>query len=427
MAEERKIVITGMGAVTALGHNLTDSFENLCKGKNGIVEIEDYKASNFPVYMAGVVQDYEKIMEKFPLSIKYNSRKLAYTLKSLEEAMESAKIKSFSNFKCGASLGIETSRIPFELAWEIYNRSSDEKFKVDYEKFGKTCVEILDSHHIQNKFPIFIPAIIAENYGISGSIMATSNACASSNYAIGDAFRKIKSGALDMVVTGSGDEMIDEYMITGFSLLRALSFDNENFETASRPFDENRSGFILGEAGAILILEELEHAKNRGAEIFCELSGFGTSSDGEKITACNPQGSGLKIAMESSLISSGMTIDDIQYINAHATSTHLNDVSETRAIMSLFGEKAYDLKINATKSMIGHTVAAAGAVEACVTALSIKNGICHPTRNLKKSDENCPLFYCPEESVKLEINGAISNSCGFSGGNSCLVFKKYKE
>jgi 3-oxoacyl-[acyl-carrier-protein] synthase II len=227
-----------------------------------------------------------------------------------------------------------------------------------------------------------------------------------------------------MAVAGSADEMIDEYIITGFSLLRALSDDNENFSTTSRPFDIRRRGFVLGEGGAVLILETLEHAQKRNARVICEFAGYGTSSDGHKITACHKEGLHLKRAMERALQSAGIIADDIDYVNAHGTSTRLNDQAEARALLSLFGAKAGEIAVNSSKSMLGHTVAAAGAIEAAITCMSIKTGMFHPTRNYEKSDPGLDLDFCPLKSGKKDIRAALSNSSGFSGGNSSLCFKK---
>ncbi len=423
----RRVVVSGVGLVTALGIGAAESFAGLCAGKPAIGELDEFKKAGFEVYIGAEVKDAQKLIEKYPDAAKYSSRKLAFILSALDEALDGARLFDFNDIACGLFFGIETSRIAFEKAFEIYTRSSGPDFKVDYGLFGRDCLKLLNKYEIKNKFPFFIPGYIAGRCNIKGPLMATSNACASSNYAIGEALRRIRSGEIDVAITGSCDEMIDAYILTGFNLLGALSTNNKNPEAASRPFDAQRDGFVLSEGAAVLILEEESRARARGANIICELSGYASSSDAEKITACRRDGGMLKIAMEQAICDAAILKEGINYINPHATSTRLNDVSETRAIKSLFGSTAKNIVISATKSMIGHSVAAAGAIEAVVTALSVKNDICHPTINLNMPEAECDLDYCPGAARKLIINAALSNSCGFSGGNSCLVMNKYGE
>ncbi len=425
--ERRRVVVSGAGLVTPLGLSAAETFSGLCAGKSAIGELDEFKKAGFEVYIGAEVRDAHKLIEKYPDAAKYASRKLAFILSALDEALAGARLFDFNDISCGLFFGIETSRIAFEKAFEIYRRSCGPDFKVDYGLFGRDCLKLLNKYEIRNKFPFFIPGYIAGRHNIKGPLMATSNACASSNYAIGEAMRRIRSGEIDMAITGSCDEMIDAYILTGFNLLGALSTNNKNPESASRPFDAERDGFVLGEGAAVLVLEEESCARARGADIICELSGYASSSDAEKITACRPDGGMLKLAMEQAMLDASLTPSGINYINPHATSTRLNDAAETRAIKLLFGAAAKDIVISATKSMIGHSVAAAGAIEAVVTALSVKNDICHPTINLITPDAVCDLDYCPGAARKLIINGAISNSCGFSGGNSCIVVNKYGE
>lgn len=435
-SNNKTVVVTGIGAVTALGHDIETTFNNLCAGKNGIEIIPDLKEAGFPVYMGGTIKDLPNLLNKYRDAQKYSSRKLAYISKSLEDAMNMAGLNDFNNKKSGIFLGVETSRIDFNKSFDIFMKSARPDMKVDPIKFKKLCSSLISKDEIQNKFPDFLARYIANKYCIKGPSISTSNACASSNYALGRALSKLKSGAIDIAVTGSADEMIDNYIITGFSLLRALSDDNEHFDTTSRPFDMRRRGFVLGEGGAVLILETLEHAQKRGAHIICEFAGYGSTSDGHKITACHKEGIWLKRAMLKAIEQAGISVDDIDYINAHGTSTRLNDQAELKAILSLqktsekFGITNKKLCVNSTKSMIGHSVAAAGAIEASVTAMSISKGICHPTRNHEKPDANpnCEslIDFCSQKAIKKDIRAALSNSSGFSGGNTSLCFKKFK-
>ncbi len=427
MANDKKIVITGVGAVTSLGTSSSETFRRLCNGDNGIVEVPSLKESGFPVYIGGLVPEIESLLDIYPDARKYGSRKLAYILKSADEAMEQAGFENFRGMACGLYLGVETSRVAFSSTYEIFKRSGGNADCLDYSKYGSKCRSLVPSPEIHNKLPSFLPRYLSQRYEISGPQMATSNACASSNYAIGEAIRKLRSGRVDIAITGSADEMIDEYIVTGFGILRALSQNNAEPHLAMKPFDARRDGFVLGEGGAILVLETLEHALKRGANVICELAGFASSSDGEKITACNRKGLWLGKAMALAIEDGGMELDDINYVNAHGTSTRLNDQSESRAIVATFGDRAVEILVNSTKSMIGHSVASAGAIEAVVTALSISQGICHPTRNLVAPDTGCDLNYCKDKAVKVDIEGAISNSCGFSGGNSCITFRKYHD
>ncbi|PKK90324.1 MAG: hypothetical protein CVV64_10175 [Candidatus Wallbacteria bacterium HGW-Wallbacteria-1] len=418
-----KIVVTGLGAVTALGHSMSETFDNLCAGKSGINEIPWLREAGFPVYIGAEVKGMESLFEVYPQAEKHNSRKLAYALKAMDEACQQAGLESFQGLRAGIFMGVETSRIPFSSSFDIFNLCGREKGRVDYRLFGEKCRNLISRDHIQNKFPFFLPGFLAGTHAISGPVLATSNACASSNYATGEALRHLRSGLVDVAVVGSSDEMIDEYMITGFSLLRALSQNNSDPQGSSRPFDMKRDGFVLGEGGAILILETLEHALKRGAKPICELAGYGSSSDGEKITACNRQGAWLMRAMECAIEDGGMTLSQIGYVNAHGTSTRLNDLSEAMAIHSLFGESENPPLVNSSKSMLGHTVAAAGAIEAAVTITSMVRKVFHPNRNLSQSDTRFPLNYCGLKAVEGNVLGALSNSCGFSGGNSCIAFR----
>jgi len=421
-----RLVVTGVGAVTALGHSADATFRGLCAGENGIRAIPALEAAGYPVTIGGAVPDTERLLATYPDAATYGSRKLAYALSALDEALAAAELSTLAGTACGAYFGVETSRVPFDVTYEFYRRSGRETNSVDYRAFGSTCRDLLAADKTHNKLPAFLPRHLAARYGMAGPLLATSNACASATYAIGQAMRHLRSGRVDMAVVGSADEMLDEYMIIGFSRLKALSSNNDHPDRAVRPFDVNRDGFVLGEGGAVLVLETLEHATRRRAPVLCEIRGFAATSDGEKITACHRHGAWLAQAMRRALADGGQTPDDIDYVNAHGTSTRLNDMSESRAIAAVFGERAPTVLVNSTKSMLGHTVAAAGAIEAVVTCLSLARGICHPTRNFERPDEGCHLNYCRDHAVEAPLRGAMSNSCGFSGCNSCLTFSRYE-
>lgn len=421
------IVVSGLGAVTPLGLSAEETFRRLCAGENAIHTIPRLVEAGFPVTIGAQIDQVDELMDRHPDARRFGSRKLAYFLESLQEARTQSGIADFHGLRAGVFLGVETSRIPIARSFDIWKRASGPDFHVDMKRFGDNCRNLLSRDEILNKFPAFLSIAVAAATGIQGPVMATSNACASANFAIGEAFRRMREGSLDVAIVGSADEMIDEYMITGFSLLRALSFENEHPDAACRPFDCRRSGFVLGEAGAALVLERLDHCLRRGGKPLAVLAGYGSSSDGHKITACHPQGAGLADAMKRALEEGQLPLEDVGYINAHGTSTRLNDQAESRAIKSLFGPHAERIKVNATKSMIGHSVAAAGAVEAVVTVMTLREKIAHPTRNMESSDIGCGLDYCGHGAVAVDLPAALSNSCGFSGGNSCLAFRRYEE
>ncbi|MBI4858962.1 MAG: beta-ketoacyl-[acyl-carrier-protein] synthase family protein [Candidatus Riflebacteria bacterium] len=426
MEQNNRVVVTGMGAVTALGHTLDETFDRLCAGVSGIREVPSLKQAGFPVYIGGTVPDLDTLLDRYPDARRHHSRKLAFACKALDDALGSARLTTLAGLSCGLYLGVETGRVAFENTYRIFHFAGRATNRVDYREFGLRRRDLVPAAQIQNKMPCFLGRYLAVRHGISGPMLATSNACASSNYAIGEALRKLRSGRIQVAIAGSADEMIDEYMITGFSLLKALSPNNARPEGASRPFDTRRDGFVLGEGAAMLVLETLDHACRRGAPIVCELAGFGATSDGEKITACQREGVWLLEAMRRALADAGMDRDEVDYVNAHGTSTRLNDTAEVRAIASLFGDRSSRVLVNSTKSMIGHTVAAAGAIEAAVTIRSIVTGVCHPTLNLENLDPGCGLNCCPGRAVRSDLGAALSNSCGFSGANSCLAFRKYE-
>lgn len=418
------VVVTGMGAVTPLAPTLPETFRRLCAGENAIRTIPRFRDAGFPVTIGAEIPFAEEILDRHPDARRYGSRKLAWLDEALDEALAQADLPDLAPHRAGVFLGVETSRIPFARTREIERLAGSAEHRVDISKYGKYCRGLLAPDDVRNKFPAFLACRVAARRGVSGPALATSNACASSNFAIGEALRRLRAGRIDIALVGSADEMIDEYMITGFSLLRALSFDNDRPDRACRPFDGRRSGFVLGEAGAALVLETLESARRRGAAPLVELAGYGATSDGVNITACHPQGEGLRLAMERALSDGGIPREEVAYVNAHGTATRLNDLAETRAIRALFGPLADRIKVNATKSMIGHSVAAAGAVEAAVTVTSMLEGIVHPTRNLESPDPECDLDCCRGGAAELRIGAALSNSCGFSGGNGCLAFRR---
>jgi 3-oxoacyl-[acyl-carrier-protein] synthase II len=283
--------------------------------------------------------------------------------------------------------------------------------------------------------PFFIPMMISDiaagqisiRYGLKGINYAVTSACATSTHAISDGFVMIQTGRADVMICGGAESSITPISVAGFNSARAISTWNERYSEASRPFDKDRNGFVMGEGSGTLVLEELEHAKKRGAKIYAEVAGMGASADAYHVTAPAPEGEGAFRSMREALRDGGINPEDVDYINAHGTSTSLNDINETKAIKKLFGEHAYKVSISSTKSMTGHLLGAAGAIEAIATTLAITNGIVPPTINLENPDDECDLNYTPKVAIKREINYAISNTFGFGGHNATLLIKKFTE
>ena len=408
----RRLVITGLGAVTPLGLTAKESFENIVKGKSGIRHITSFDASNFRVRIAGEIKgfDPQKYVSKKDIK-KYDLFSL-YAIAATKEALDDAGIdlKEEDETKIGVSVGSGIGGLP-----------TIEKYTEIYLKKGEKFIS-----------PFFIPLTVinmascdvAIVYGFKGPNFSDVTACATGAHSIGMAMRVIQYGDADIMIAGGTESTICPMAIGGFSSMKALSTRNDEPEKASRPFDKDRDGFIVSEGAGVVVLEEYEHAKRRGAEIYAKLCGFGMSCDAYHITTPDPDGAGAILAMENALKDAHYNLEDVDYINAHGTSTYYNDIVETRAIKRLFKEHAYKLYINSNKSEIGHLLGAAGGVEAVFTALTVKEGIIPPTINLEHPDPECDLNYVPNIAQEKEINVAISNSFGFGGTNAVLAFRK---
>ncbi|MEO0189812.1 MAG: beta-ketoacyl-ACP synthase II, partial [candidate division WOR-3 bacterium] len=365
----KRVVVTGLGAITPLGNDLKSTWENMLQGKSGIDLIKSFDTSNHTVKIAGEVKDFRPEQKIDPKILKRLDRCVQLCLWATIEAVEDAKIdfEKFDKTDIGVIIG---SGIGGLLTWEEQH--------IKFMSQGPSRVS-----------PFLIPMMIADMtsgyvaiyYGLKGPNYTTVSACASGAHAIGTAFREIKLGNATMVITGGAEAPITPFALAGFSNMRALSRRNDEPQKASRPFDRARDGFVMAEGAAILILEELEFAKKRGAKIYAEIVGFGATGDGYHITAPSPDGEGARRSMERAIREAGCRKEEIQYINAHGTSTDLNDKFEAKAIKDLFGSYASNIAINSTKSMIGHALGAAGAIESAVTVLSIYHKIIHPTIN----------------------------------------------
>ncbi len=419
--ELKRVVVTGLGAVTPVGNSPEETWSNLLAGKSGAAAITNFDASKFKTQFACEV----KGLNINDWIDRKESRKLdRYTQFALISAMQGVKDAALDLEKedlnrIGVVYGVGIGGINTfqeEVTYYGVNRENGPKFS-----------------------PFFIPKMIADiasghisiHFGFHGPNYTTTSACASSTNALADAFNLIRLGKANIIVAGGAEAAVCECGVGGFNAMKALSTRNDEPEKASRPFSASRDGFVMAEGAGCLILEELEHAKARGAKIYAEMVGEGESADAYHITASHPEGLGAKLVMQNALDDAGMKPEDIDYINVHGTSTHVGDISEAKAIKEVFGDAAYKLNISSTKSMTGHMLGAAGAVEAMVSVLAVKNDIIPPTINHEEGDEDPELDYnlnfTFNKSQQREVRAAMSNTFGFGGHNACVIFKKYAE
>jgi 3-oxoacyl-[acyl-carrier-protein] synthase II len=413
---KRRVVVTGLGAITPIAIGTNEYWNALLEGKNGVDLITKFDTTRFDTKFAAEVKDFnpENFIDK--KTIKRLDPFSQFAIASSEIAV--------------ADSGINLDKINKERAGVIFGS-------------GIGGMEALQNEHwkyFQDRnpkviSPFFIPMMIADlaagqismRFGLKGPNYATTSACATASHSISDAFMHIQRGSADLIICGGSEASIAEIAIGGFNAMRAISTWNDNYKEASRPFDLKRNGFVMGEGAGALVLESLEHALDRGAKIYAELAGIGLTADAYHITAPAPNGEGAYRSMKIAIEDAGLTPNDIDYINAHGTSTPHNDVNETKAIKNLFGNHAYKLVISSTKSMTGHLLGAAGGIEAIATIYSLVNDIVPPTINLTIPDPECDLNYSPLEPTKRKVNAAISNTFGFGGHNASLLFKKFEE
>lgn len=406
----RRVVVTGMGAITPVGNDIDTMWANMLAGVNGVEKITSFDTSDLKVHLAGTVKNFEpeKYIEKREL------RKLdiycQYAIAAAQQAVDDSGILGNINEErfgvyIGAGIGGLHSFV--------------------------NNVTALNEGGPRKVSPFFIPMMIgniatgnvAIRFKAKGVSLSVMSACATGTHSIGEAFHAIKDGYADAIIAGGTEAVIAPLTIAGFQNMKALS-TNEDPETASRPFDKNRDGFVMGEGAGMLVLEEYEHAKARGAKIYAEFAGYGNTCDAHHVTAPDPEGAGLARAIKIAMAEAGTTGDDQLYINAHGTSTHLNDLTETMAFKSALGEKAYDANISSTKSMTGHMLGATGAIEAIVSVLTLRDGMIPPTIHLNEQDEELDLNYTPNKAVKRDVTVAASTNLGFGGHDACVVFKK---
>jgi 3-oxoacyl-[acyl-carrier-protein] synthase II len=407
--------VTGLGMVTPLGTGVQKNWEAVCSGTSGIKTITKFDPSPFPCQIAGEVRDFkpEDFMDK--QQVRRFDIFVHFALAAARMAMEEAglKIDDSNRHRVGCVLGSGLGGLTM------------------LEHYHKLLLE----QGPRKISPFFIPGIIANmapgqiaiEFGIRGPNLSLETACAASSHSIGEAFRLIREGRADAMITGGSEAVVTPLALGGFCSMRALSTRNDAPEKASRPFDLNRDGFVMGEGAGLLFLEEMNQAIERGAKIYAEVVGYGLSADAYHITAPEPDGWGAILCMSSAIEDSGMKPEDIDYINAHGTSTKLNDESEARAIKAVFGEYAHKLPISSTKSMTGHLLGGAGGVEAIFSVLTIKHGIMPPTINYETPDPECNLDFVPNVARRAAVKTVMSNSFGFGGTNASLVFKVFEQ
>ncbi|MGG0726658.1 beta-ketoacyl-ACP synthase II [Bacillus paramycoides] len=409
-----RVVITGMGVVSPIGNNIQTLWNNLINGKSGISTIDTFDVTNYKTKIAGIAKDFDadEVLGK----------------------NEARRLDRFSQFALAAA----------EQAWVDSKLDLD---RIDVERLGvyvgsgiggiETLIENIDvlrQKGPRRVSPTLVPAMISNaaaaqisiKWNAMGPSLSPVSACAIGNTAIGEAFRLIRSGEVDVVFAGGTEAAITDLSIASFGNATALSRRNDDPTKASRPFDENRDGFVMSEGAGILILESLSHALHREAKIYAEVIGYGASSDAHHIVATHPEGKGAYLAMKSALKNANISPEEIDVISAHATSTKVGDISETMAIKQLFGKQAYQIPVTANKSMLGHMLGAAGGVEAIALAMSLKEGIIPPTINLGNPDPLCDLDYVPSIARQAKINTGLSNSFGFGGHNAAIVLRKYE-
>ena len=414
-AKRPRVVVTGLGAITPLGFTPNEFWQNLLAGKNGISRVSAFDTTNYKTKIAGEIKEFDAT--KYAIDSKDARRMGRATLFALAAAKGALEDAGFNegmkeNDRAGVLLGTALGGFPEAI----------EAHKGFLEKGPDRISPFLAAVILPN-MPSFY---VANHYRARGYNSTVVTACAAGTHAVGAASEVIRRGDADIMLAGGTDAIISDIVFAAFGVMRAMSTRNDDPEHASRPFDKNRDGFIVGEGSAVLILERLEHALARGAKIYAEILGYATNSDAYHFAAPDPQAIGATHVMQASLQHAGVTIDQIDYINAHGTSTPLNDSGETLAMKNVFGERAYKIPISSTKSMVGHSMGAAGAFESVACVMTLRDQKIHPTRNYETPDPACDLDYVPNVARAAAVNICMSNSFGLGGQNASLILAKYK-
>ena len=409
---KRRVVITGLGTINPIANNVSDTWNGLINGQSGIDSITSFDTSDLPVSFAGEVKNFDANEYMGKQQARKLDRSSHLSIFATEQAIKDAKLDPEK--RLGANVGIV-------FGTGIGGIGATEQAVRTYDERGASRINPLA---ITQLMPNSSTGQVAIQYGIEGPSLTITTACAASANAVGEAKNMIQNGIVDMVVVGGTESGTTPMTIGAFAQIRALSTNNENPKEACKPFDKGRDGFVMGEGSTVLIMESEESALKRGVDIYGYVAGYGATTDAFHITAPAEGGKGAVVAMQKAIEDADLTINDIDYINAHGTSTPANDKNETAAIKTVFGQKAYELDISSTKSMTGHLLGGGGAFESMVSVLTLKNSIIPPTINLNIPDQECDLNYTPNNAVQKDLDTAMSNSFGFGGHNGVLVFKK---
>ncbi|MCI0680664.1 MAG: beta-ketoacyl-[acyl-carrier-protein] synthase family protein [Gemmataceae bacterium] len=426
----RRVVITGMGAITPLGLSVEALYRNQLEGKSGMGPITHFDARKFPTTFAAEVKGFELGQYvKEPERWRYSGLNTKFAMAAAKQALEHGGVldhPTIDRTRFGVYLGSGEGVQDFHnLVSQIALNYDPAKNEVDTAGFARGGLEHFHPGHEYEQELHTTPAHLADYFGLEGPNYNCLTACAASSQAIGEATELIRGNEADLILSGGAHSMIHPFGVTGFNLLTALSTHNQDPTRASRPFDLHRDGFVLGEGAGMLVLEELEHAKRRGATIYGEVTGYGSTADAFRMTDSHPEGRGAIACVEGALKDSGLRPEQIGYINAHGTSTQVNDKVETLAIKQVFGDAAYRTPVSSSKSMLGHLIAAAGAVELITCVMAIRHGVLPPTMNYETPDPECDLDYIPNQSREKRIDHALSNSFGFGGQNVSLIVSRF--
>ena len=413
---KRRVVVTGMGALTPVGNDVATTWSALLRGASGAAPITKFDASNFPVKFACELKNFDPL--------QYMDRKEAKRADWYTQYAVAASVQAMRDAGLENGAGVDPDRMGVIVGSGIGGLKSFEEQHDVYRERGQTKIS-----------PFFIPMFIADiaagivsmRFNAKGPNYATVSACATSAHAIGDAYRTIQYGDADVMITGGSEATVTPMAIGGFANMKALSERNDSPATASRPFDATRDGFVMGEGAGVVILEELDHARKRGAKIIAEIVGYGATGDAYHLTAPAPDGEGAQRAMRRALGDAKLGVDDVQYINAHGTSTPANDLNETKAIKAVFGDAASEINVSSTKSATGHMLGAAGAVEFIICAHVVRECTIPPTINYQTPDPELDLNYTPNKPAKRDVRAALSNSFGFGGHNVSLAIRRFED
>lgn len=425
----RRVVVTGIGVITPIGNDVESMWRVLREGGSGIGRITHFDASRFPTKIAAEVKNFDLarfVDDTTPFA--ESGRNVLFAVAAASEAVKGSGILdvSLDPSRFGVYLGAGEGQQDFPVFMKLVSESLNDG-TIDLERFTQAGLKYLNPQFEMEQEPNMPAAHLAALFNAQGPNLNCLTACAASSQAIGEATEIIRRGDADVMLSGGAHSMIHAFGVTGFNLLTALSTHNDEPTKASRPFDKNRDGFVLGEGAGMLVLEELEHAQARGAHIYGELVGYGTTADAFRITDTHPEGRGAVSCIQMALRDAGLDTGQIDYINAHGTSTDVNDRVETMAIRKALGQHAYATPVSSIKSMMGHLIAAAGSVEAITCLLAIRDDVIPPTVNYETPDPECDLDYVPNQARQVPVETALSNSFGFGGQNISLIFSAFKD